>query len=137
MSAPKIAFPKREIQKWVDALRSGEYQQTRGVLESATGFCCLGVACKVLIPEAKQYWGMGGRLMGSFPGAQEWAPNWLRKIPGDFRQRFGFGLDGLNDVGFVVDSELTLEPFTFDEIADLLQAVYIEGVLDDQPGARP
>lgn len=35
-------------QEWLDALRSGEYEQATCTLESAYGgFCCLGVACKV------------------------------------------------------------------------------------------
>lgn len=29
--------------KWVEALRSGKYQQCRGGLHDGTGFCCLGV----------------------------------------------------------------------------------------------
>ena len=34
---------------WVDALRSGDYQQATNTLESNRGgsFCCLGVACRV------------------------------------------------------------------------------------------
>jgi hypothetical protein len=41
------------VRKWVDALRSGEYEQTTGVLRKAdgdgnvVGYCCLGVACEV------------------------------------------------------------------------------------------
>ena len=34
---------------WVEALRSGNYAQTRGSLKSANGFCCLGVACNVYL----------------------------------------------------------------------------------------
>lgn len=30
-------------QPWVDALRSGEYLQTTGVLHNEHGYCCLGV----------------------------------------------------------------------------------------------
>jgi hypothetical protein len=33
--------------KWVEALRSGEYCQTREVLTDGAGFCCLGVLCEV------------------------------------------------------------------------------------------
>ena len=33
--------------KWVAALRSGEYKQTKSVLTNGKGFCCLGVLCKV------------------------------------------------------------------------------------------
>jgi hypothetical protein len=32
---------------WIEALRSGEYQQTRSVLHDDNGFCCLGVLCDV------------------------------------------------------------------------------------------
>lgn len=35
---------------WVDALRSGKYQQTQDVLKNKNGFCCLGVLCEVLPP---------------------------------------------------------------------------------------
>ena len=44
----KNAINKREnIRKWVKALRSGKYQQARGVLYDGDGYCCLGVACAV------------------------------------------------------------------------------------------
>ena len=36
--------------KWIAALRSGKYRQTRGRLNDADGFCCLGVACDVFDP---------------------------------------------------------------------------------------
>jgi hypothetical protein len=35
--------------KWVAALRSGKYKQTRHVLCDRNGHCCLGVACEVAI----------------------------------------------------------------------------------------
>jgi len=34
--------------KWVKALRSGEYKQGRVYLQRDNRFCCLGVLCKVL-----------------------------------------------------------------------------------------
>lgn len=40
---------KENIRKWVEALRSGKYKQTRKGLRDAMGFCCLGVACEVAI----------------------------------------------------------------------------------------
>lgn len=33
--------------KWVAALRSGNYTQTKGVLKDDTGYCCLGVLCAI------------------------------------------------------------------------------------------
>jgi hypothetical protein len=36
---------RERIQRWVAALRSGEYKQTTQVLHNDQGYCCLGVAC--------------------------------------------------------------------------------------------
>jgi hypothetical protein len=36
---------KEQKDKWVAALRSGEYKQTRKRLFSGKGYCCLGVFC--------------------------------------------------------------------------------------------
>lgn len=45
----KIELPKEDRTKWLEALRSGEYKQSHGVLynESQNGYCCLGVYCHV------------------------------------------------------------------------------------------
>lgn len=39
--------------KWVAALESGEYSQTRSKLHNNSGYCCLGVACVVAGAEFK------------------------------------------------------------------------------------
>lgn len=36
---------------WVEALRSGEYNQGRGRLHSRGNYCCLGVLCEVAIKQ--------------------------------------------------------------------------------------
>ena len=41
--------------KWVAALRSGEYTQTKESLNNCRGFCCLGVLCDI----SKQETGFG------------------------------------------------------------------------------
>lgn len=38
---------QQNIQTWVDALRSGEYQQCQETLHNGKGYCCLGVYAKV------------------------------------------------------------------------------------------
>ena len=39
---------KPEIaKKWIAALRSGEYKQTKGHLRVGSNFCCLGVLCNL------------------------------------------------------------------------------------------
>jgi len=43
-------------QKWVSALRSGEYQQTQRLLHDENGFCCLGVLCDLYLKENQLEW---------------------------------------------------------------------------------
>lgn len=38
-------------QRWVNALRSGEYRQTDGALQNDSGFCCLGVLCDLAVKD--------------------------------------------------------------------------------------
>ncbi|MDZ8105088.1 MAG: hypothetical protein RM338_05610 [Nostoc sp. DedQUE12a] len=38
---------KQLIEKWIDALRSGEYKQARCQLRDGDTFCALGVACDI------------------------------------------------------------------------------------------
>jgi hypothetical protein len=35
-------------QKWIDALRSGDYPQTQNELCNSEGYCCLGVLCDLV-----------------------------------------------------------------------------------------
>lgn len=112
-----VTVKKSEIQKWIDALRSGKYAQGCYQLQTKDGYCCLGVACEEFIPRDEQVLDHG-RLDGGLPSysIQPGAPEWLTQIDQDFYFYTGTHLTDLND-------HLAL---TFDEIADLLQAVYIE-----------
>jgi hypothetical protein len=47
--------------KWVEALRSGEYEQATGRLKDGNEFCCLGVLCTVM---GAQWRDMGPYLDG-------------------------------------------------------------------------
>lgn len=42
--------------KWIDALRSGEYQQGDEALQNDDGFCCLGVLCDLYSKEKGLDW---------------------------------------------------------------------------------
>lgn len=37
--------------RWVNALRSGEYQQTKNWLVRENGYCCLGVLCEIAVQD--------------------------------------------------------------------------------------
>jgi hypothetical protein len=78
---------RESVKKWVEALRSGEFDQGRSALETTQGFCCLGVACKVYEKEtgksAKYH---NGRLVGELLSDQYEVLLWLglRKADGLF-----------------------------------------------------
>lgn len=42
--------------KWLEALRSGQYKQTKHRLKDEKGFCCLGVLCDIYSQENKTPW---------------------------------------------------------------------------------
>lgn len=42
----------KDVQRtWIEALRSGEYQQAQGALHNEYGHCCLGVLCELAVKE--------------------------------------------------------------------------------------
>lgn len=47
-------------QKWIDALRSGKYEQGSEKLRSVTGYCCLGVLCDLYAQEHDTQWEFRG-----------------------------------------------------------------------------
>lgn len=113
---------QQNIKIWIDALRSGEYKQTGGRLQDAQGYCCLGVACDIFIPKKLQILDPNGFLSGGAPINQYDAPNWLKELVADFFYKTEEHLTSLNDSN----------EYSFDEIADLLQLVYIEKMLEGE-----
>lgn len=125
--------PLKDFQKWIAALRSGKYKQTKGALQTRQGYCCLGVACKVSIPEEYIELNDNGFIAGSEPYEhnQPYAPLWLQYVNDDFAKKTSQPLSGLNDEGVnQPDEDEVIEPFSFSEIADLLELVYIHKILD-------
>lgn len=47
-------------QKWIDALRSGKYEQGSEKLRSQQGYCCLGVLCDLYAQEHETQWEFRG-----------------------------------------------------------------------------
>ena len=105
---------KENLQKWTDALRSGKYDQTEGELQNRTGYCCLGVACKLFIESGDIIHNNQMCIHGGSPIDQPEAPRWLVNIDKDFKKQTGISLSDLNDH----------EKLSFAEIADELERVY-------------
>jgi hypothetical protein len=110
----------KQFKKWIAALDSGEYKQTHCCLQDSKGYCCLGVGCKVTIPEKLIVTDVLNQIKGGLPINQPAAPAWLTEINEDFEKKTGRDLVALND-GY---------DFTFPEIATLLELVYIHKMLD-------
>lgn len=126
----------KHIERWVVALRSGQYKQSKHALQGFdNGYCCLGVACKLFIPEEKQEktettnW-----LKGVLVHHQKNAPSWLKDINEDFFGKTGQLLSEINDYNFTIydyNGKTHVEIFNFDEIADMLELVYIHKAFDN------
>ena len=118
---------KKQFNRWLTALYNEEFPQGQASLQSKDGYCCLGVACEVLISKNKQSNSSENRLQGDFPEDQTYSPKWLQKINNNFSLKTGKSLSILNDVGYFTNG---LEPFTHPEIAMLLDLVYNYKILD-------
>lgn len=133
---------KKLAKKWVKALRSGKYKQTTDNLQDETGHCCLGVLCEIQT-EKKVMRDSYGILEGLGLDDQG-----LKHLTGESLGIRNICLSALNDSGRNIslsalndsdkvqnlngESYEELSPFNFDEIADIIQAVEILGVLDKE-----
>ncbi len=116
-----MKIEKKNIRRWCKELRSGKYNQTTHNLQDKHGYCCLGVACKVFIPKDQlELHTYGSYISGGVPANQPYSPMWLMNIREDFSGKTDKLIDLLNDE----------EDFSFDEIADVLELVYIHEILD-------
>jgi len=103
-------------QKWVSALRSGEYQQGQCYLRTDNGFCCLGVLCDLYAKENNVEWNLvnNGHTY-EFQDKESYLPSSVRKWA---------GVEGCNP--HINDGESNLSVLndsgsTFNEIADLIE----------------
>lgn len=120
----KVNPTVENIQKWCKALRSGKFRKTKNKLQDENGYCCLGVACVLFIPKRKLKTTVTvnglSYIVGYAAEDQTHSPQWLKDVNSLFFQITNEHLSVLNDS----------KEFTFDEIADLLEAVFIHKVLD-------
>ena len=118
---------RENIDKWIAALRSGEFKQGRGqLLTNYGGYCCLGVACEVYRRENGGEWidkEIGsGETQKEFKGSAAVLPveveDWL-------------GISSHNPMLFDSDNEYHSATdlndsfgYTFDQIADAIERTY-------------
>lgn len=102
---------KKEIaDKWVAALRSGQYKQGREYLRRGDQYCCLGVLCEVVEVEATETY-----PHFSYDGLMTFLPEVAQKRSG-MKSRDG-SLAGATECL----AQLNDSGSTFNEIADLIE----------------
>ena len=79
--------------KWIEALRGGEYAQTRHTLRDERGFCCLGVGCDLYGLATQTPWqkDIGGF---SFDGEDDQLPDRVSRWLGLNDTSGAYGEDG-------------------------------------------
>ena len=112
---------KQDIKdKWVAALRSGEYPQTTGSLRDEEGYCCLGVLCD-LLKDDNEEWIKSERAYNIL--------NDCGLLPVKIQELAG--MESTEGVFFEVGLELNLaelndEGSTFVDIANIIEAHWEE-----------
>lgn len=109
---------RESVQKWIAALRSGDYQQGTGALCTVDGeqerYCCLGVACDLYSqehPELRTSTQDGQRKFGR---NTMWLPEEVREWLG---LQYGAGEFGMTSL-----SDMNDTGSTFDHIAKTIES---------------
>lgn len=117
-----MKLPAEIKQKWLDALRSGEYEQAQNVLfDGKNGYCCLGILEKCVAGDVSR------RLDGA-PDTMPSTDFWVGLLKPDLSKKHfstpheAYVLAEMNDgaVGWEDDDELE-QPHSFNEIADWIE----------------
>lgn len=104
--------------KWIEALRSGKYQQGRQYLRCGNKFCCLGVLCDIVKPDSwipstshdePVYKFVSGEVKNSLLLPWE-----IEKMLGDWHRETTMAVDTLMAMN---DTRMN----SFDEIADWIE----------------
>lgn len=116
---------RERVRLWVDALRSGRFEQAEGGLRQGKQFCCLGVACEVAREE-------GLDLHVQHEGGNGWSYNGeVSTLPIEVVDWLGMrsanpwiSIDpGGNRIAATVANDM--KHWTFAEIADGLENMYL------------
>lgn len=116
---------KENIQKWVDALRSGKYKQGSGRLRRPSaggdGFCCLAVACDVYDENG---WD-GVRYAGEDAYMPLRVSRWLG-LPHQPAVDVGICVGGHHETTNLIALNDT-EGYNFQQIADVIEQNFLTG----------
>jgi hypothetical protein len=109
--------------KWVNALRSGKYQQTNSYLRDSEGYCCLGVACDLYHKETgKGKWVEDGGVFNfQLANGRKLSQHLPRSVADWLGIRDEWGSYGEDEGGlFHSLASRNDDGFSFKEIADIV-----------------
>ena len=102
--------------KWIEALKSGQYEQGKRRLRTGDKFCCLGVLCDLHAIETGRAW-EEEKYRGAYLGKTDYLPSevkeWAELISND--PMVGVGHDQVN-LSIINDNGKT-----FEEIANIIE----------------
>lgn len=120
---------EQQALKWTEALRSGKYKQGKHYLRVDDNYCCLGVLCEIS--------GLEGKFNGNTFHTNTYLYDGTSSmLPTVLQNEYNIGFSGrIFDVkgqptSLVSLGELNDDGYTFDEIADLIEAVFVHKVLE-------
>lgn len=116
-------------QKWLDALRSGDYKQTTGALKTTKGFCCMGVLCDIIKTELDAEWEQPSGITDgfidlhcfNFLGNSQFLPSEILEYVGLHYQECSIAIHDANSKVYTNLAELNDNGTSFSDIADLIE----------------
>lgn len=120
-----ITDPEKQehFRRWLAALRSGDYRQTKGCLFDDQGYCCLGVACDVFHQDTGQgEWELTDAFILRGESQETYPPAEVMEYFGiaTYSPTVLFSSSAKKEVAALND-----EGYSFEKIANLLEATYL------------
>ena len=116
-------------EKWIDALRSGKYEQGSERLRGVNGYCCLGVLCDLYAQEHNKEWDFRGydeysEEVNPRPMDYWYFEEQSEFLPESVKKWAGLSTSNPNVKVDVTDDDDEEDWFYFDEIANLNDSGY-------------
>lgn len=110
--------------KWVEALRSGKYNQAPYSLKTDEGYCCLGVLCETTTEHHN--WRFHENKLRDSHDLHDFA---MEILPESLRESFGITSNEQDDFTTMNDDM----GMSFVQIADYIQAKFIDETFEGNP----
>lgn len=119
-------------EKWIDALRSGKYEQGSEKLRSVQGYCCLGVLCDLYSKEQGTEW----EFRGLDENTHQTTDYWYFDEEGEFLPKSVMEWSGLETNCPEVNVNTDTDEGDYDLIANLNDSGYnfteLSNIIEEQ-----